>query len=111
MANPTPPTPPTDAQTAERARRLYATYGITLDQYDFMLKQQGGVCLICKVPHHAEHPLVVDHNHVTMKVRGLLCSNCNTGIGLLGDNIHLLQNAIAYLTLEGDYATGGQVQE
>jgi hypothetical protein len=100
-----------EQQATARARRMFATYGITVDEYNFMLKQQGGVCLICHVPHHVEHPLVVDHNHTTMKVRGLLCSNCNTGIGLLGDNIDLLQAAIAYLTIEGDYATGGTEQK
>jgi Recombination endonuclease VII len=96
-----------EQKVTARSRRLYATYGITLAEYAFLLKQQGGVCLICQVPHRPEHPLVVDHNHVTMRVRGLLCSECNTGIGLLGDNPVTLQHAIAYLTIEGDYQTGG----
>src|SRR5258705_13516383 len=83
-----PPAPGTAAYAA-RSRYLYAKYGITEEQYESLLKEQNGVCLICRIPHHPENPLVVDHNHATGKVRALLCSQCNTGIGLLQDSAFL----------------------
>jgi len=41
--------------------------------------------------------LAIDHNHLTNKVRGLLCNKCNQGIGFFNDNVHLLSEAIKYL--------------
>jgi hypothetical protein len=87
-----------------RDRYLYAHYGIGDKEYDRLLVEQGYVCLICLSPHHPERPLVVDHNHVTGKVRGLLCSECNTGIGLLGDSPTHLRAAANYLDKEGNYS-------
>lgn len=94
--------------TAQQRRdaRLQATYGITLDEYNKILAAQNGVCAICKVPHHPERPLVVDHDHDSGEVRGLLCSECNTGIGLLGDNPQTLLSACAYLDVHGYYSGG-----
>lgn len=89
-----------------RNARLQATYGITLSEYNIILADQHGVCAICKVPHFPERPLVVDHDHDSGVVRGLLCSECNTGIGLLGDNPATLESAITYLDLRGYYAGG-----
>jgi hypothetical protein len=85
---------------------LQSTFGITLDQYNQMLKDQNGVCVICKNPENEvekgkqQRTLSVDHNHKTGKVRGLLCGKCNKGIGLFKDNIYLLQSAIDYLKKE-----------
>jgi hypothetical protein len=71
-------------------------YGFGLDGYEERLKKQGGVCLICgKKP--GKKRLHVDHCHETDVVRGLLCSNCNRGIGLLGDQYERLEAALAYL--------------
>lgn len=112
MSNPMPlPNQPPDnpyVLTLQQRRdaRLQATYGITLSEYNVMLADQHGVCAICKVPHHPERPLVVDHDHDSGMVRGLLCSECNTGIGLLGDNPDTLESAIAYLDLHGFYTDG-----
>jgi hypothetical protein len=62
-----------------------------------MLKDQNGGCYICgKVPDD-KRALDIDHDHATGKVRGLLCSNHNRGIGLLDDDISLLAKAIQYL--------------
>lgn len=54
---------------------------------------QGGVCAICQEP----LPLLLDHDHQTDRVRGLLCSLCNSGIGFLRDRLDLLQRAAQYL--------------
>ncbi|ADF42419.1 endonuclease VII [Synechococcus phage S-CBS2] len=76
--------------------QLRRDYGITLEQYEEMDQKQGGVCSICS-SRPGSRRLSVDHCHSTGKVRGLLCSNCNTAIGLLGDNRAILQAAITYL--------------
>ncbi len=73
--------------------RLRSWYGISKAQYDLMHSSQSGKCAICD----NVRKLVVDHNHVTGNVRGLLCSKCNSGIGLLEDNISSLRKAIGYL--------------
>lgn len=73
-------------------------YGITSADYDRMYEEQGGKCLIC---HRPEEVLRVDHNHKTKEVRGLLCNHCNTGLGLFGDSIGTLQDAVEYLIERG----------
>lgn len=78
-------------------------YGIKPEQYKEILENQGGVCAICRRPEEGksklgnEKTLAVDHCHVTGKIRGLLCSKCNPGLGQFEDNINLLQAAIEYL--------------
>lgn len=76
---------------------LKENYNITLEQYDFLRIQQGQKCLICS----REQALVVDHCHKFGHVRGLLCSNCNSGLGMFGDNISCLEMAAAYLRERG----------
>jgi len=77
---------------------LKKTFGITLEQYHKIFDQQNGCCAICQ-KHQKEfkRALAVDHCHKTKIIRGLLCGNCNTGIGKLKDSIKLLQKAIDYL--------------
>jgi len=70
-------------------------YGLTEEQYNYMVSSQNNMCAICNKPSHKT--LHIDHDHVTGKVRGLLCSSCNTGIGFFKDDISLLNNAIDYL--------------
>jgi hypothetical protein len=83
--------------------KLNRTYGISLEEYKIMAYKQSGVCLICgKEPiengnNGTNNILVVDHNHTTGKVRGLLCGKCNKAIGLLHDDISILKSAIEYL--------------
>ena len=74
-------------------------YGITLDDYNQMFADQNGCCAICGL-HQSEFKkaLHVDHCHTTDKVRGLLCAECNLGLGKFKDNIQTLENAIRYLT-------------
>jgi len=73
----------------ERARQ------ISNDAYDVLFARQGGVCAICKKKYHRR--LHADHCHVTGKLRGLLCSKCNTGLGLYNDDADRLLAAVAYL--------------
>ncbi|MER8044035.1 endonuclease VII domain-containing protein [Streptomyces sp. NPDC094032] len=76
-----------------RASHLKRQYGMTEAERDEMITSQGGLCCICqKVP--AVH---VDHCHETGRVRGVLCFNCNSAIGKLGDDPDVLRRAIAYL--------------
>lgn len=83
--------------------RKYHRRGITKDQYLSMQEHQEGVCAICKKPPTDGHGLVIDHNHSTGQVRGLLCKQCNRGIGLLGDSIITVENALNYLKERGSY--------
>ncbi len=79
--------------------RLKSIYKITKEEYDIMLIQQNGKCYICEEEdiNTRNKKLVVDHDHNTGKVRGLLCYSCNIGLGFFHDNIEHLSNAIKYL--------------
>lgn len=74
-------------------------FGITPDEYREIHEKQGGKCAICgsEIGDVMGNRLYIDHNHKTGKVRGLLCSDCNFGIGKFKDNIELMQKAIQYL--------------
>ncbi len=82
---------------------LKYTYGedFGLEQYKNVLQEQNEVCAICLNPNtngrKDSNNLYVDHDHNTGKDRGLLCSNCNRMLGLVGDNISTLTNAVKYL--------------
>lgn len=81
---------------------LKTSYGITPEHYEQLLAEQGGCCAVCRGsdPYARHHNLfAVDHDHVTGKVRGLLCAKCNTGIGQLRDDPDLLVAAAAYVRL------------
>ena len=71
-------------------------YGISEERYTELWAQQGGVCAICLQDDEAKG-LGVDHDHETGEVRGLLCTNCNTALGLLRDRPFLLSRAKEYL--------------
>lgn len=71
--------------------------GFTQEDYDNKLKEQNGKCAICKTLKEENRDLCADHNHDTGQKRGLLCHKCNTGIGLLQDNVDVLCSAIEYL--------------
>lgn len=74
-------------------------YGITAGRYREMEEYQDALCAICftDIPGGHGKRLAVDHNHDTKQVRGLLCSNCNRGLGLFQDNPALLREAAEYL--------------
>jgi hypothetical protein len=73
-------------------------YGLTPETFDAMVVAQNGVCLLCLKPPPEGQRLRVDHVHGTKAPRGLLCNNCNRGLGLLGDDVEVLQRAVAYLS-------------
>lgn len=78
--------------------KLKRAYGISYQEYLHMLEAQQNACAICGIEkENVSRAFAVDHCHDTGKVRGLLCNNCNTGIGNLRDDIGLLERAIVYL--------------
>lgn len=89
-----------ERERLNRRRNALNEYGLTLEDYDSMLKSQNGACKICGRQDTGSSRVKnfhVDHCHSTGKVRGLLCNNCNRGIGYLGDNIERLEKALEYL--------------
>lgn len=76
---------------------LMAKYGITAAEYSAIVANQGGGCAICRAPRRGRR-LVVDHDHTTGRVRGVLCSRCNSAIGLLEDNFTRAKAAADYLS-------------
>lgn len=87
---------PSKYYAQKRKTTLKRRYSLTIEQFDDLATSQGFACAICnKIPTRTLH---VDHNHKTGKVRGLLCSGCNTGIGSLKESIEFLNQAIKYLT-------------
>lgn len=79
---------------------LKRRYNITEDFYNDLLVNQNNVCAICKKECSTGRSLAVDHCHSTNVIRGLLCSNCNVGLGKFKDDIDLLKGAIKYLERE-----------
>jgi hypothetical protein len=75
---------------------LKRQYGISLEEYDRMVEEQDGCCNICN---RRVDKLVVDHDHVTGKVRALLCNKCNLLIGFAKDNPKVILQATAYLSV------------
>jgi hypothetical protein len=63
-----------------------------------LFEEQNGCCAICKEPESRDRELALDHCHDTGEIRGLLCSACNTGIGLFKDSPERLVAASEYLT-------------
>lgn len=87
-------------KTKERNRNSHLSYkyGLSLKEYENMLKKQGGGCAICGIKPNKK-PLSVDHCHKTGKVRGLLCQKHNIAIGLFDEDLLLFDRAKQYLKL------------
>ena len=85
-----------------RAHNVRRDYGIELDQVEEMMTSQKGCCAICKEslirPDSAKN-YSIDHSHTTGRVRGLLCGNCNTSLGLMKENREAILEMIKYLDL------------
>ena len=79
----------------------YRKYGIDVDVYNRILTSQGGVCAVCKdsAPGYGRKHFAIDHDHITNKVRGLLCIHCNLMLGHAKDKKEILTAAILYLEL------------
>jgi hypothetical protein len=79
---------------------LKKTYGISLDEVKLILKYQNNECKIChKTLEIMSRDCCVDHDHKTGIIRGILCRNCNYGLGNFQDKIELLYLAIDYLKI------------
>lgn len=83
--------------------RMKTRYGITLEDYKELFKNQNGLCAICSKPERTLSKdgtlkrLALDHCHTTKRVRKLLCDNCNKGLGAFYDKPELLRLAAEYL--------------
>ena len=88
-----------DNPEKNRKRWLKRRHNITLEQYNFMFEQQGGVCAICGLP-ETGRVLAVDHNHKTGKIRQLLCNRCNFALGIV-ENEEFTKKALDYLKRNG----------
>jgi hypothetical protein len=88
-----------------RKYQIKCRYGISADDYDRLFDEQDGKCAICSREPVAWQGkwkgrlprLVVDHDHDTGRVRGLLCGSCNRALGILGDNLAGISRVAAYL--------------
>lgn len=81
-----------------RLRRNLKRYGMTPESYEERLIAQGRRCAICATDQPGGNGRFhVDHCHSTGKIRGLLCTTCNTGLGHFGDDVALMARAIAYI--------------
>lgn len=85
-----------------RAKELMRNFGLTIEDYERMLDEQGHVCAICKKPETATRDgkvrgLAVDHCHKTGAIRGLLCNACNSGLGYFNDNTNAINRAADYI--------------
>jgi hypothetical protein len=81
-----------------RNYNLKKKYGIDLKFYNYLFKQQQSKCAICGTDNPGWREMFsVDHNHLTGEIRGLLCNNCNAGLGYFQENIIFLQSAINYI--------------
>ena len=71
---------------------------MTLEQYNKMFEEQRGICAVCGIPAEGlKYRLAVDHNHITGKIRGLLCFACNTLLGRIENNPRLIPTIMKYL--------------
>lgn len=97
-----------------RANNLKQRYGISLDEFQELIARQNCACPICKVEisdtleYKGQRPVVVDHNHETGEVRGILCWMCNLMLGHARENTDILYKAIVYLSERGAYTPKGK---
>lgn len=77
-----------------KKNRLKLTYNITLEDVDLLKHKQGGYCAICGNIPRTWH---IDHDHLSGKVRGMLCSSCNMALGLFHDDTERIRKAVDYL--------------
>lgn len=104
-----------DKVRAKDERKNLIAHGITQDDYDDMLKSQGGVCAICSGPPDKRR-FSIDHDHSCCAgkrscgkcVRGLLCQRCNAGIGMLKDDPDIVISAASYLLARKAILTNGE---
>jgi hypothetical protein len=93
----------TERQLVNTKLRLKHQYGLTVEQFDKLVKEQNNKCFICDTEGgYNGKPLYVDHCHKSGQVRRLLCQHCNSGLGMFRDNPQLLLKAAEYLKEHND---------
>ena len=80
-----------------RRAHLKRTFGITQEEYEARLREQGGGCAVCGRPPKPGKSLHVDHDHETGYVRGLLCFSCNAALGHFQDDLDRIDAALTYV--------------
>lgn len=87
-----------------RNNKLLRVYGISLEQYNQMRITQNHKCKICEVDelNAGKKGLVIDHDHETGKIRGLLCGSCNRALGYFKDRLDILNKAVDYLSKKSE---------
>lgn len=78
----------------QKSKGRFDRHGLTKEQYDQMLDMQNGKCYICNI---TPDVLCIDHDHTTGQIRKLLCSQCNSALGMIKEDISVLTNMIKYL--------------
>ena len=86
-----------ECKVCMRTRYLQKNYGLTTTELDILIAKQRGCCLICEQVFDDELRPAVDHHHASGRVRGILCKDCNSALGLLQDNPQICLNAARYL--------------
>jgi len=85
-------------QFLQKRSRLLCKYGLSFEEYTALLAQQEDRCAICRTDMTDPFPsFVVDHDHITGEVRGLLCNQCNAGLGFFRDDVARVRSALRYL--------------
>lgn len=84
----------------DHRREVYKKYGLSLKDYAGLLERQGGKCAVCRGGNNGVR-FAVDHDHQTGKIRGLLCTGCNIGIGQFKEDPRTMLRAIRYLRQHG----------
>lgn len=89
-----------------RANQLKHRFGLTLEQWNALFDQQGACCAVCRTTDPGKRGWCVDHAHVARDdgsyfIRGILCNRCNIAIGMLSDNVEVMQRAIDYVVSNG----------
>lgn len=74
--------------------QIKTLYGISIDEFNKLVSEQSGKCFICD---RKPNRLYIDHCHKTKNIRKLLCQQCNSGIGMFGENIETMMKAIQYI--------------
>ena len=85
-----------------KSKRSEWVYGITLEEVNELRDQQNGVCPICRLPLKSEQRIIIDHNHKTGHVRGILHQKCNTILGYIEKNPTIFVSAGLYLKEDKD---------
>ncbi len=82
----------------QRTANLRRIYGLEVQEFKELLNSQSNKCAICDTTDWGTRNPHVDHDHESNLIRGILCSQCNRGLGLFKDNIEILKKAIRYLS-------------